>query len=324
MTMRKLRKDERGAIPTWAIVTFVLALVLVLAVFSGILSFSLPTATDKYEETVSRDTTDLGMIIPLNVRLTFTQVADTGTTKTTISPNIQHKHEDLGSDDNYVPDETLITSSNFNTKVGNVNDNASFWSTNGNSFLSSNVLFNSTLSDLASVQYGYGQSNYKVWTKSSTYTPSLTEDNSAIPLQVHFKFYKKGTSELLDADIVNILVYYKIPTYNEDDSYTASYTYNVYVPFDDYAEQQDLKMDVYGYDDNCILEYSTITAITHSTWSYSMLNKFFPSASTSMTMVQSQDSVISTAMQYSWTGPTAISKDNGEQYGSHSYTYKIR
>jgi hypothetical protein len=327
----KLSKDNIGAMGSKMLVVFVLILALVLAMISGLVDINLPSPLEgEYSQIVNRGTTDIGIRVPIQVELTFSQDATDGS-KSIVDVNIKHKHEALGSDDNYVPDPKLVSVASFNLDVGNVGDTKTIYGVNGHSFKASNVTYNSSLMSLANTNFGTSQTNYKVWTTSVMHSPSLSNDNSALLVQTVWKHYRKATNELLSADTVNWVVYYKMPTYNADDTYTSTYNYYVYVPFNDYAGDptnsalvEDINWEVRGYFEHCVIEWTTVTLVTHEYWDFPLLNKFFPSASSTIKLVRSRDSTLATAIQYSWTGPTDISINNDNQYGSHTYQYKIR
>lgn len=321
----KLRYNENGAMGGKALIVFVVVLVIALAYLSGLVSFSLPTpVSGEYDQRVIRGTTDVGIRVPIELRLTFNQDASSGSNKATVDAFIKHKHESLGSDENYVPDPKVVSTTSFNTDVANVGDVETIWAMNGVSFLASNLTYNNTLTSLSTVNYGNSQGNYKVWTTGTQYTPVLTADNSALLVQTTWKHYRKATNELLSADTVSWIVYYQMPTYNVDDSYTLTYTYYVYVPFNDYAIVEDINWDVRGYFENCIIEWTTVSVVTHEYWDFPLLNQYFPSGTGSIKLVRSRDTTLATAISYSWTGPTDLNIANSNQYGSHSYQYKIR
>lgn len=327
----KIVKNIKGAMATKGILALVIGLVVVLAYLSGVLQFALPSVADKYSQTVNRSAIDIGMNVPIEIKLTFNQDANTGANKAVVDANIKHKHEALGSDGNYVPDAKLVNSVGFDTEVGNVGDTKTVWSTNGNTFQASNVSYNSSLISVSSVQFGNSQDNYKVWTSHQTYSPGLAKDNCALLVQTVWKHYRRATNELLSADTVSWIIYYSMPTYNTDESYTDTFTYYVYVPFNDYAGDprnsalvEDISVDIRGYFEHCVIEWTTVSVVTHEYWNFPLLNKFFPNAASSISLVRSRDVSLATAIQYSWIGPTDFDLDNDDQYGSHTYQYKIR
>ena len=322
----KLSKNEHGALGGKSLVILVVALVVVLAYLSGMITFALPgVASDKYSDTVVRGVTDEGIVVPIDVRITFSQDANTGANKADVSARVEHKHEALGSDGDYVPDATVAELLTWNTDVGNVGDTSTVYGVNGVTFTASDTLFNQTLTSASGANFGFAQKNYKVWlTTGTAYAPVLTADNCALLVQTTWKHYRKATGELLSADTVSWIIYYAMPDYNKNDEYTTSYRYNVFVPFDDYAFIEDIVVDIRGYFENCIIEWTTVSVVTHEWWDWPMFNKLFPNVAGSLFLGRSRDVTLPSAIQYSWIGPTDLSIDNADQYGSHTYTYKIR
>jgi len=311
----KFKKNLEGAMGGKALILVAVVLVVAVLLLSGLVAIDLPTAKDKYSETVNRSVTDIGIKIPIVVKLTFAQTANTGANRANIDVSIKHKHAS-GSD--YVPDATLISNSNFNTQVANVNDVTTIYAVNGNSFQASNVTLNTTLTSLGSVQFGYAQTNPKVWTKSTTHTPSLSDNNHVIVVQAQFDHYRKATNELLNSQVITFGVYYKMPIYNGEDTYDASYTYYVYIPFDDYAVVEDIKLKVRGYYDSCVVQWKEITTTSRSYWSIDLFGI------TVFKVVKQKDNTLTSNLIYDWQDPRAYGVDNNNNYGSHSYTYKIR
>lgn len=320
----KIHKNTQGIAGGKAMLFAVIAIAIIALLYlSGLISITLPTADDEYSQTVIRGATDVGLKVPIKITLTFSQDADTSIKKTDVSCIVKHKHDDkTSSDANYVPDPEVITVSNFNTKVGNVGDTTTIWSTNGDSYQCSNITYNSTLTSLSSVLMGNSQDNYKVWTTSTMHTPSLSRDNSGIVIQTKWDHYQKGTDTLLDSDVVNFNIYYRMPSYNADDSYTQTYTFNVYVPFSTYGVVEDIYWEVLGYSEECIIEWTTVTSVTHTWWDFPVLNWFFPGAN--LQLACTQEVSLPTAISYTWTGPFSIGIDNDDTYGSHRYLYKVR
>lgn len=324
--------NNKGAVGGKMLIVFIILLVLVLAILSGLLTITLPSPLEgEYSQRVVRGTTDVGIRVPIEIELTFGQDASSGSNKAIVDVNVKHKHETLGSDDNYVPDPKLISVASFNTDVGNVGDTNTIFGINGISVQASNKSYNSSLMSISGANFGFAQNNYKVWTSNQPHSPSLAQDNSALLIQTVWKHYRKATNELLSADTISWVLYYRMPSYNADDTYTATYTYYVYVPFNDYAGDpknsalvEDINWEVRGYFEHCVIEWTTVSLVTHEYWSFPLLNKFFPSASSTIKLVRSRDTTLATAIQYSWTGPTDFSIDNDDQYGSHTYQYKIR
>lgn len=311
----KHKIDKNGATGAKPMIALIAILAGALLLTSGVLTFSLPTAQDKYSEIVNRNATDIGIKIPIEIRLDFTQVTNTGANKANVDVNIKHQHAS-GSD--YVPDAVLISKTNFNTQVANVGDTSTVYAVNGNDFMASDIAFNSTLKSIPNVEFGYAQNNYKVWTKSSTHTPSTTDSNHVIVIQAQFDHYRKATKQLLNSHVVTFGVYYKMPDYNEEDSYVSSFTYYIYVPFDDYALIEDIECDIRGYQDSCIIQWKTISATARQFWALEIFGI------TVFKVVKQVETTISTNLIYSWQNPKAYSINNDNQYGSHSYTYKIR
>jgi len=174
----KIHKNESGAVNTKMLVVGVVAVGLILAYLTGILAIQLPTAQDKFSETVNRDALDVGIRVPIELKLTLSQDASTGANRAIIESNVKHKHDkndDYGISGDYVPDPKLVSQSSFNTDVGTKGTCNTIYAVNGNSFQTLNTTtYNATVTSLASVQYGYSQNNYKVWTTSTVHTPPVS------------------------------------------------------------------------------------------------------------------------------------------------------
>ena len=109
-----------------------------------------------------------------------------------------------------------------------------------------------------------------------------------------------------------------MPIYNGEDTYDATYTYYVYVPFDDYAIAQDIKCKIRGYYDSCVVQWKEITTTSRSYWSIDLFGI------TVFKVVKQKDNTLTSNLIYDWQDPRAYGVDNNNDYGSHSYTYKIR
>jgi len=144
-----------------------------------------------------------------------------------------------------------------------------------------------------------------------------------------WKHYRKATNELLSQDTVSWVIYYKLPAYNADDTYTSTYTYFVYVPFNDYALVEDIKVDIFGFSERCTIEWTTVETVTHTFWDFPTINglfgKFLDATGVGrLKLVWSEDTTLATRIDYHWDPLRKILRDNDDNYGSHSYTYKIR
>lgn len=321
----KIQTDKNGAAGGKMMLVMFAILMVIVLFLSGIISFQVPTATDRFTEKVARGPTDVGMIVPITVKLTFDQDASATDKQAVVNIDTKHSHESLGSDDNYVPDPVVVTTTSFDTKVGNVNDNNTIYAVNNQAFKSSNKAFDASVYSAAGVNYGNSQDNYKVWMSTGTqYTPALTKDNSGVLISTVWKHYRKATSELLSADTVNFLLYVKQPDYNVDDAYSESFTFKVFVPFNDYAVVEDIIVDIRGYWERCTIEWTTVETVTHTYWDFPLLNELLPDPVGDIKLVKSRDTTLATAIAYSWLGPTDLSIDNSDTWGSHTYTYQIR
>ena len=320
----KIRKDTNGNKSTKAMVGLFVIVAVILLLTSGLIELNIPTAQDKYTEVVNRDALDLGMVIPLQINLEFIQTTSSGANQGDIDVSVKHKHDindGYGTSGDYVPDPSLVSPSNFNTKVGNVGDTTTIYAVNGNEFLASDIAFNSTVTSIGAVDFGYAQNNFKVWTTDTTVTPddvALGKSNHVTVIQVKFDRLVKGTDTILNSYVVTFGVYYSIPNYNAEKSYEAPYTYYVYCPFDDYALAQDIRMTVSGYSDSCVISWKEITSTVRQTWAIEMFGI------TVFKVIKQVDSVIASNLKYTWQGPRAINTDNSDTWGSHSYLYKVR
>lgn len=326
--MKKLTKDKNGVSSGAVLIALIAVMALVLLYLSGVVNIGLPSlGDDKYEETVNRHATDVGIKVPIQIRLTFKQDANTESQEAIIGVNFLHKHDSADSTTgDVVPDAELINGLNFNTKVGNVGDTDTIYTTNGNTFQASDIAYNGTMTTLSSINLGLAQNNYKVWTKDTTHTPpssvgTSSEDNSAIYITMAIDHYRKGTGIYLSGDTVRFLTYYSMPDYNEDGAYTESYTYYLYIPFDDFAHVEDIKLRVWGYHDSAKIEWTSITAITHTWWDFPIYNALFPGAN--LKLVRCKEVSLPNIV-YTWRDPWAVNRDNSDTYGSHTYTYKVR
>lgn len=315
----KLRNNKDGALGTKALIVLGLIGIILGAYMTGVIDFNLPSATtDEYEETVIRGVTDVGMKIPLNVRLTFVYDASTGDNKADLDINLKHRHN---SGSNKAPDAEVVGVADFNAEVGNVGDTTTIYAVDGNTFTASDVAYNSTVKSVDYIDYGFAQNNYKVWTKSSVYTPPAsnpTKNNHVIVIQVLVEHFRKVTNQLLGSDTITFGVYYTMPDYNEDDSYTKSYTYWLYIPFDDYAVVEDIKLEVLSYHDSCLVQWKTVTTVVKSYWEVKLFGISI------WKVCKQRDTTVSTNLIYDWQNPKAYSINNANDYGSHRYTYKVR
>ena len=316
-------RDIKGAMGGKALLAIGAILVVATLFLSGVVNIKLPTQDNEYEQTVTRLPTHIGMEIPIDVRLKFYQ--DAGTNKADISVEMKHRHPAKGSDGNYVPDPELISSSNYNTKIGNIDDSDTIYAVNGNSYRTGDTTFDIPIKTVNGAYTGPAQDNFKVWTNADTYQPpdsNPTVDNHGIIIQLKVDYYRKATGQLLNSFIVNFLTYYQLPEYNVDGSWAKSYRYYLYVPFDDYARFQDIELELLGYVETCRIEWRSVTTVTRVYWECPFFNWLFPGAN--VKLAQTRDVNIPTAITYSWQPLIPWPRDNGDVYGSHFYTYKIR
>lgn len=323
----KLFRNTKGAMGTKALIILVVLFVVAILLLSGMIHVDLPGVQKDNinEQTVIRKPSDLGILVPINVQYTYFQDRISGENKVTIEIKFQHRNEGLGSDGNIVPDPTIVTRTNFDSTVGNVDDTTTIYVVNGDSFVSSNIAYNGIASSVSGATFGVAQKNYKVFTKSSTYQPPAsnpTKDNHAIMIQTVWKHYRKGTNELLNSNVVTFLMYCEMPSYGVDHFWSSTEKYQVFVPFDDFAFVEDIKWDVLGYLEKGQIEWRNVEAVTHTYWDFPILNTLFPGSN--LKLVQSRDVSIPTRIQYSWEIPKPFDIDNDEDKGSHRYVYKIR
>ena len=128
---------------------------------------------------------------------------------------------------------------------------------------------------------------------------------------------------MLSSDTLNLLVYYRIPDYNDEESYTQSFTYNVFVPFNDFAIVEDIQCYIKGFYGRGFVTYRNVVATSRVKWSWRVILEFFP-PKIGVEMVKQRDTTLETNIQYNWDAPRTIETDNVPRLGSHFYTYKIR
>lgn len=317
-----MRKDIDGISGIKALGILFVVLAVAVLMLSGLIGIQLPTTDNEYEQTVKTSVNHIGMTIPIEIRLQYNQVA--GDDRADISVRMKHRHEGLGSDGNYVPDPQLITTSTYNTAIGSITDTNTIFAVNGNPYQAGTTTVDIPVATLDGAYTGPARDNFMVWTNANTYQPPAsnpTVDNHGIIIQLEVKYYRKATNQLLNSFIVNFLTYYQMPSYNVDDSWVQTYKYNLYIPFDDYARFQDIDLDILGYSETCIIEWLSVTSVTHTFWSFPVLNTLL---GTNLKLAQTKDVSIPTAINYHWEPLIPFGINNGDIYGSHSYTYKIR
>lgn len=321
--MRKLRTDQEGkTIALMALAFFAAVLLLILAITGGLISFQLPSTsvTDKYSETVVRRSSDVGLLVPIRVTIKGTQEA--GSNHADLQISIKPHHESLGSDDNYVPTPTVISDSEFDTKVGKKGSGATY-AVNGNSFSNTNAtLFNITLVSKGGIAVGNSQTNYMAWETPSSPTPSLSKSNTGIFLRAYWEHKRKGTNEVIESGDVKLLWYVDIPDYDQDNwAWSKTYTANFYVPFTDYAVIEDIEWQVIGYFLDCDIDWVDVKAVKHTWWDFPALSDIFGS---DLELAWVEEVTIPTRIIYDFDDPISYSITNSKNPWSHSYTYKIR
>ena len=314
------RLNTEGIAGGKVLLVFAILAIIILGYFSGVIDFGFGIPGEgEYEQTVIRRPTDLGLKVPIYVKLSFFQDANTGAEKTNLEVDVKPRHAPKASG-NYVPDPELVNAANFNSKVANVGDTRTPYAVSGNSFVAKDVPLGSDLISDTGMNFGLAQNNYKVWTKSNVYNPpsSPIYEGHILFIQCQFAHYRKATNQQLNSYTVTFGIFYKMADYNKDSSYSKTYKYYVYVPFDDFAFVEDIKWEVKGYYDSCLTTYRSVTATVKQYWTLNIFGFEI------VKVCRSVSSTVTTEVKYTWQNPRAFPIDNSDTYGSHRYTYKIR
>ena len=319
-----LRKDCEGGSGAKALVVIGAIGIIAMLFLTGLVEISIPgIGGDEYSETVVRTTAHIGMVLPIQVQLTFDQDADTGINQANIDCNAKHRHYKSGGD--YCPDPVLISKLTYDTLVGSVNDKKTIYTVNGNGFQAGDTSVDVPVTSLSGVSFGPAQDNYKVWTTNpgNMHEPNIGEGNHAILFVMSWTHYQRGTQIMLESASMNVNIYYKLPEYNENDHYSLNFYMNCYVPFTKYATAEDIRFEIRGYLEEGRSIWREVTKTIHEEYTWGPYLKFF-GIELGIKFHRERDITVTTAIKYEWQSPRSIGINNGDEYGSHSYLYKIR
>lgn len=319
----KLKYDSEGAVGGKLLVVSVVALVAVLLYSSGMLQFTLPgVGGNEYEETVVRTVAHCGMKIPISVTLTFDQDAKTGYNRAYIDCYAKHKQTKSGQ--NYCPNPELVLKTSYNAQVGNINDKSTIYAVNGNGFIAGNTTFDVPVEGINGVFFEPAQHEIKMWNQNpgDMHTPNIGEGNHCILIQISVIHYQRGTQTVLDSSVVNVNIFYKLPEYNANSEFQKNYRFYIYVPFTKFALAEDIKLEVRAYEEHCVVVWREIISTKRVWWEWKIYLSFWPPG-ISIKNVKQVESTTEMNLKYEWQSPRALPIGQN-QYGSHSYTYKVR
>jgi len=319
----KFRKNIEGAVGAKALIVLGVIVVVAVLYLTGVFQAVLVIpGQSEYEEVVVRTSIHTGMIVPISITLTFSQDPRTGQNQADINCLARHKQTKSGG--NFVPNPTLVSKASYNTLVGTINDDATIYAVNGNGFKAGVTTADVPVQGIDGVYFGPAQREYKVWNTnpSSMHTPSLGVGSHAILFQMTWKHLVRGTGTELESATVNTNIYYKLPEYNAGSEYQQNYLIQCYVPFSRYVTSEDIRFEIRAYEETGKSIWKEVEITTFREWRWELYLSFWPPG-ISLKFIKETDTTIETNIRYEWQRPRAlpIGKD---QYGSHSYLYKIR